>query len=58
MVVETAWSSRVPWKNSVNTASCGLARGCERTMRRGTQPPSWRRRSVRYVTSGLSGPGW
>ena len=47
IVVETAWSGRVPWTNSANALSGGLGSGFARTTRFGTQPPSWRRRSSR-----------
>jgi hypothetical protein len=29
-----------------------------RTVRRGIEPPSWRRRSIMYSISGESSPGW
>ena len=56
IVVETGvW---LPASNSLSTASPGAGSGVARTTRLGIAPPSARRRSIRYSTSGDVGPGW
>ena len=57
MVVETGFG--LPFENSSYSAPPGSGiDGVGTTRRRGIRPPSARRRSSRYCTSRLSGPGW
>jgi hypothetical protein len=56
IVVDTGvW---LPPANSASMAGGGSGSGALRTRRFGISPPSALRRSIRYSTSGESGPGW
>ena len=56
IVVETGVCE--PAANSLSKVSLGAGRATGWTIRRGSGPPSERRRSRRYWTSSESGPGW